>query len=162
MSSQQKVLITFLGNIHYDTRCKNIYDTLSVNGFDVEFVGFDWLTKGFKEEHDKISIYKLNKGFLSISFYLKFIWHLKFNLMKSRAKIFFAEDIYTLPFVVIFAKLKRAKVYYDSRELFGHLAGLKDKKFKQTFWRWIEKLFIKKADYVIVTGKMDEDYFKKI
>lgn len=158
MSSQKKVLITFLGNINYDTRCKNLYDSLSANGFDVSFLGFDWLTKDFKESHGSSSVYNLNKGFLSLSFYLKFIWHLKLNLMKSRAKIFFAEDIYTLPFVVIFAKLKRAKVFYDSRELFGHLAGLKDKKFRQTFWRLVEKLFIKKTDYVIVTGSMDEEY----
>jgi glycosyltransferase involved in cell wall biosynthesis len=161
MSSQKKVLIAFLGNIHYDTRCKNLYDSLLSNGFDVSFVGFDWLTKDFNETNGSISIYKLKKGFLSISFYLKYIWFIKLNLMKSRAKIFFAEDIYTLPFVVIFAKLKRAKVYYDSRELFGDLAGLKDKKIKQNFWRWLEKLFIKKADFVIVTGKLDEKYINE-
>jgi glycosyltransferase involved in cell wall biosynthesis len=161
MSSQKKVLITFLGNIHYDTRCKNLFDSLSVNGYDVSFLGFDWITKDFKETSGNISIFKLRKGFLSLSFYFKFFWHLKLNLMKSRAGIFFAEDIYTLPFVIIFAKLKRAKVYYDSRELFGHLAGLKDKKFKQTFWRIIEKLFIKKADGVIVTGKMDEKFIRE-
>ena len=161
MSSQKKVLITFLGNINYDTRCKNLYDSLSVNGFDVSFLGFDWLTKDFKETLGSISVYKLKKRFLSLSFYLKFIWHLKLNLMKSHASIFFAEDIYTLPFVVIFAKLKRAKVFYDSRELFGHLAGLKDKRLKQTIWRLIEKLFIKKADYVIVTGEMDEKFIQE-
>jgi glycosyltransferase involved in cell wall biosynthesis len=161
MSSQKKVLITFLGNINYDTRCKNLHDSLSVNGYDVSFLGFDWLSKDFKETIGNISIYKLNKGFLSLSFYLKFIWHLKLSLMRSRAKIFFAEDIYTLPFVVIFAKLKRAKIFYDSRELFGHLAGLKDKIFKRNFWRWIEKLFIKKADYVIVTGNLDENFIKE-
>lgn len=158
MSSQKKVLITFLGNIYYDTRCKNLYDSLSVNGFDVSFLGFDWLTQDFKETLGSISVYKLKKGLLSLSFYLKFIWHLILSLMKSPASIFFAEDIYTLPLVVIFAKLKRAKVYYDSRELFGHIAGLKDKKFKQSFWRGVEKFFIKKADHVIVTGRMDEDY----
>jgi glycosyltransferase involved in cell wall biosynthesis len=158
MSSQKKVLISFLGNINYDTRCKNLFDTLTVNGFDVEFLGFDWLTKDLKESRGRISIYKLKKGFLSLSFYLKFIWHLKICLMKSRANIFFAEDIYTLPLVVIFGKLKRSKIFYDSRELFGHLAGLKDKKINQKFWQWIERLFIKKADYVIVTGKLDEEF----
>ncbi|MBT8379703.1 MAG: glycosyltransferase family 4 protein [Ignavibacteria bacterium] len=161
MSSKQKVLITFLGNINYDTRCKNLYDSLLVNDFEVSFLGFDWLTKDFKETHGEVSIYKLKKGFLSLSFYLKFIWHLKLNLIKSNAGIFFAEDIYTLPFVVILANLKRAKVFYDSRELFGHLAGLKDKKLKQIFWRLIEKLFINKADYVIVTGEMDEKFIKE-
>jgi len=92
---------------------------------------------------------------------LKFIWNLKLKLFFTKASIIFAEDIYTLPFVVIFGKMKRAKIYYDSRELFGYLAGLKEKKIKQAFWKWIEKLFIKKADYVVVTGPMDGEFLKK-
>jgi glycosyltransferase involved in cell wall biosynthesis len=161
MSPKKKVLITFLGNINYDTRCKNLYDTFSANNFDVEFIGFDWLTKGFTETRGEVSIIKLKKGFLSISFYLKFIWHLKLKLITTKASIIFAEDIYTLPFAIIFGKLKRAKIYYDSRELFGYLAGLKEKKFKQVFWKWTEKFFIRKADYVIVTGAMDGEFLKK-
>lgn len=160
MSPKGKVLITFLGNINYDTRCKNLYDTLSANNYDVEFLGFDWLTEGFKETHEKISIIKLRKGFLSIPFYLKFIWHLKIKLLTSKANLIFAEDIYTLPFTVMFGKIKRARIYYDSRELFGYLAGLKDKKLKQLFWKWIEKFFIRKADFVIVTGTMDAEFLK--
>lgn len=161
MSSKQKILITFLGNINYDTRCKNLYDTLSTNNYDVEFLGFDWLTEGFKESRGAVSIFKLKKGFLSIPFYLKFLWHLKIKLITTKASIIFAEDIYTLPLVVIFGKLKRAKIYYDSRELFGYLAGLKEKKTKQLFWKWIEKLFIRKVDYVMVTGPMDGEFLKK-
>jgi len=161
MSSKKKVLITFLGNINYDTRCKNLFDTFSANNFDVEFIGFDWLTKGFTETRGDVSIIKLKKGFLSLSFYLKFIWHLKLKLITTKAAIIFAEDIYTLPFAVIFGKLKRAKIYYDSRELFGYLAGLKEKKIKQAFWKWTEKFFIRKADYVIVTGPMDGEFLKK-
>jgi glycosyltransferase involved in cell wall biosynthesis len=160
MSPKRKVLITFLGNINYDSRCKNLFDTLSANNYDVEFIGFDWLTEGFKETHGKISIIKLKKGFLSIPFYLKFIWHLKIKVLTTKANLIFAGDIYTLPFAVIFGKLKRAKIYYDSRELFGFLAGLKDKKIKQLFWKWIEKFFIRKADYVIVTGSMDAEFLK--
>ncbi len=158
MSSKNKVLITFLGNLNYDTRCKNLYNTLEVNGYEVEFLGFDWLTKDFEPVEGDVTIHKLHKGFLSLSFYLKFAWHIKFCLMTSRASIIFAEDIYTLPFAVIFGKLKRAKVFYDSRELYGHLAGLKGKKAKQGFWRIVEKLFIKKVDHIITTGKLDSDF----
>ena len=161
MSPKKKVLITFLGNLNYDTRCKNLFDTLSSNNFEVQFLGFDWLTKGFEEKLGDISIFKLKKGFFSIPFYLKFIWHLKLKLIATKASIIFTEDIYTLPFVVFFGKLKRAKIYYDSRELFGYLAGLKDKKFKQLFWKLVEKIFIKRADYVIVTGPMDGEFLKK-
>jgi len=161
MSSKNKVIITFLGNLNYDTRCKNLYNTLKVNGYEVEFLGFDWLTKDFEPVEGDITIHKLHKGFLSLSFYLKFVWHIKFCLMASRASIIFTEDIYTLPFAVIFGKLKRAKVFYDSRELFGYLAGLKGKKAKQGFWRIVEKLFIKKVDYIITTGKLDSDFLIK-
>ena len=161
MSSKKKALITFLGNINYDTRCKNLYDTLTADGYEVEFLGFDWLTKGFVEQQGNISIFKLKKGLLSISFYLKFIWYIKLKLISTRASIIFAEDIYTLPFAIIFGKLKHANIYYDSRELFGYLAGLKEKKSKQGFWKWIEKFFIKKADCVIVTGQMDGEFLKK-
>ena len=122
MSSNKKVLVTFLGNINYDTRCKNLYDTLTANNFDVQFIGFDWMTKGFVETQGNISIYKLKKGLLSLPFYLKYLWHLKVKLLNTKASIIFAEDIYTLPLVVIFGKLKRARIYYDSRELFGYLA----------------------------------------
>ncbi len=85
MSSKNKVLITFLGNLNYDTRCKNLFNTLKVNGYEVEFLGFDWLTKDFKPVKGDITIHKLHKGFLSLSFYLKFSWHIKisFNGIKS-------------------------------------------------------------------------------
>lgn len=162
MSKNKKVLLAFLGNINYDSRCRNLYDTLTSNGYDVEFIGFDWLTKDFKSVEGNITIHKLHKGSISILFYLKFIFHLKLHLFKSHASVFFAEDIYTLPFVVIFAKLKHAKVFYDSRELFGYLAGLKDRKFIQGFWRFIERIFIKRVDHIITTGKMDSDVLQEM
>ena len=93
---------------------------------------------------------------------MKFIWHIKLALFSSRASIFFAEDIYTLPFAVIFGKLKRAKIFYDSRELFGYLAGLKERKFVQFFWKTVEKLFIKYVDHIITSGSMDSDALKEM
>jgi glycosyltransferase involved in cell wall biosynthesis len=159
--NSKKVLITFLGNINYDTRCKNLFYTLSANNYDVEFIGFDWLTKDFHPSGGKFNIHKLRKGFLSITFYLKFISLLKLKLLSTKASIIFAEDIYTLPFVVVIGKMKGAKVYYDSRELFGYLAGLKGKKIKQSVWKWTEKFFIKKVDQIIVTGKMDGEFLTK-
>jgi glycosyltransferase involved in cell wall biosynthesis len=161
MSSQKKALIAFLGNINYDTRCNNLFKSLEDDGYDVNFIGFDWLTENFSTQKNRKTIYKLHKGSLSLLFYLKFITLLKWKLFTSDAEIFFAEDIYTLPFVSIYAKIKRARVIYDSRELYGYLAGLKNKKLIQKLLQLIEKLFIKKANHIIVTGKMDADFFKR-
>jgi glycosyltransferase involved in cell wall biosynthesis len=158
MSSKKTATIAFLGNINYDTRCLNLFNSLEQKGYDVNFIGFDWLTENFSTQKGRKTIYKLRKGYLSLTYYFNFIYKLKWNLFRSKASLFFAEDIYTLPFVVIFAKMKKAKVIYDSRELFGHLAGLKNRKIIQRILKWIEIKFITRVDHIIVTGTMDEEY----
>jgi glycosyltransferase involved in cell wall biosynthesis len=158
---KKKALITFLGNINYDTRCFNLYNSLIDSGYEVEFVGFDWLTEGFESVKGPKTIYKLTKKFPSILFYLKFFSILKYNLLKRKYDILFAEDLYTLPVCIVIGKLKGAKIIYDCRELFGFLAGLKNKPFIQRLWRTIEKFFINKSNLVLVTGKMDQEFIKK-
>lgn len=160
MPDKKKVLITFLGNIDYDTRCNNLYNTLSSEGFDVEFIGFDWLTENFTSVKGKKTVYKLSKRPLSIFFYFKFYSLLKLQLIIKKFDIIFAEDLYCLPVCAIVGKLKKAKIIYDCRELFGFLAGLKNKKLVQKFWSSIEKLFIRKADLVITTGEMDSEFIR--
>ena len=160
MTTQKNVTISFLGNIDYDTRCLNLFNSLKQKGYVVNWIGFDWLTENFSTQKGEKTIYKLHKGFLSLTYYFNFIYKLKWNLFRSKASLFFAEDIYTLPFVVIFARMKKAEVFYDSRELFSQLAGLKNSRLIQLLLGWIEKTFIKRVDFVIVTGKMDEDYIK--
>ena len=155
------VLITFLGNIHYDTRTFNFYKTFSEKGFDVEVVSFDWLTGGFRTERGKISVYKLSKEYSSILFYLLFSFIISFRIIFSKAKIIFAEDVYTLPFCVIFGKLKGAQIFYDSREVYGHLAGLGGKKILQSVLGKIENLFIRHTTKVITTGPLDSAHIEK-
>lgn len=160
MSDKKKVIITFLGNIDYDTRCNNLFNTLDSQGFDVEFIGFDWLTENFKSVKGKRTVYKLSKKPISIFFYIKFYSTLKLHLLSKKFDIIFAEDLYCLPVCVVVAKMKKAKVIYDCRELFGFLAGLKNKKLVQKFWSIIEKLFINKANLVLTTGEMDSEFIR--
>lgn len=159
--ANKTVLILFLSNFHYDSRATNLYKSFCERGYKVKVVSFDWLTEEFKTQKGEISVYKLHKGFLSLSFYLKFIIILSINLISSKADIIFAEDIYTLPFAVIFSKLKRNKVIFDSREVYGHLAGLRNKKIAQKIISTIEKIFIKSAHLIITTGKLDSEHIEK-
>ncbi|MDP3150142.1 MAG: glycosyltransferase family 4 protein [Ignavibacteria bacterium] len=161
MDSTKVVLFTFLGNFHYDSRVTNFYNSFIEKGYKVKVISFDWLTKEFKTEKGDISVYRLTKNFSSIYYYLKFSIILSFRLLFTKADLIFAEDVYTLPFVILFAKLKKAKICYDSREIYAHLAGLSNKKNIQMFWRWIEKTFIKSVDVVITTGEMDSAYLEK-
>ena len=157
----KSALIIFLGNIDYDSRTSNLYKSLTAHGYKVRVVSFDWLTKDFNTRTGEISVYKLTKGAFSISFYLKFLFILSINLIKHRADVIFAEDIYTLPLAVLFGKIKKAKVFYDSRELYGYLAGLRKRRIIQRILRWIENNFIHKVYRIITTGEMDAEFLKK-
>ena len=158
--NKKSVLITFLGNIHYDSRTANLYQSLKKEGYSVKVVSFDWLTENIKTTKGEINVYRLHKGFLSLTFYLKFALLMKYQLLITKADYIFAEDIYTLPFAVAFAKIKKVKVFYDSRELFGYLAGLKKRIIVQKVLRLIEKICIHKADRIITTGDMDSQFLK--
>ncbi len=160
MKKNRRVVIAFLGNFNYDSRCLNLYHSFSQRGYDVKVTSFDWLTTNFKEQKGDVSVHKLEKK-SSLIFYLKFASLLTIKLLQTKADYYFAEDIYTLPFVVLIAKLKGGKVFYDSRELYGFLAGLREKKNIQKILFNIETFFIRYAYMVIVTGEMDSDFIKK-
>lgn len=157
----KKVCIAFLGNILFDTRTLNFYKSFKSKVYKVEVISFDWQGSNIAFDDPDVKIYRLDKKNSSLWFYLKFSLILFFKLLSSSSKIFFAEDIYTLPFVCIAAKLKGAKVFYDSRELFGFLAGLKDRKRIQKALARLEEIFIKYADNIIVTGDMDGEFLVK-
>lgn len=155
---KKTVLITFLGNFYYDSRATNLYNSFLEKGYDVTVISFDWLTKDFKTQKGKISVYKLKKHSISFTYYLKYSFILIKRLLFPKFDLIFAEDLYTLPFAALFAKLKKSKLFYDSREIYGHLAGLSNRKNVQAILRHIEKVFIKYAYKVITTGDLDSEY----
>lgn len=161
MHKKKTACITFLGNINYDTRSHNLFSTLEKEGIDVSVISFEWLSKDFNSQTGKISVYKLDKSKSSILFYTKFIFYLIRFLIKHKADYYYAEDVYTLPFVVLFAKFKGGKVYYDSRELYGFLAGLKKKPTIQKILQFIERISIRHVDWVLSTGPMDSEFLMK-
>jgi len=160
MKRKKSVCISFLGNAFNDTRVTNLTNSLKADGLDVKVISFDWTTPDFESITGDISVYKLIKKKSSLSFYLFFAKILFQKLLKTKSSIYIAEDIYTLPIVTFIAKLKRAKLYYNSREFYAFIAGLRNKKFAQSIIRVLEKFFIKKTDLVLVTGEMDAKFLQ--
>lgn len=161
MNPQNKICIAFLGNALHDSRIVNLANSLKDDGCSVSVISFDWFISSEDFFNDEIKIFKLTKGEFSLLFYLRFAWILTRELFRSNAYIYFAEDLYTLPFVTIIAKLKRAKVYYNSRELYPFLGGLRNRPFLQWVVKQIEKFFIKKVNLVLTTGEMDSEFLEK-
>jgi glycosyltransferase involved in cell wall biosynthesis len=161
MSIQKQITIAFLGNAYHDSRVVNLIDSLKKENHQVKTISFDWKTKGFKTQLGETSVYKLDKTKSSLSFYFNFFFLLIKNLLKHKAEVYFAEDIYTLPVVYFFAKLNKAKIFYNSRELYAHLAGLRNKSTIQSIIARIERTFIYKVDTVFVTGDMDAKFIEE-
>ena len=107
MPDNKNVSISFLGNASLDSRITNLTKSLEKDGYSVTVSSFDWFTPGFKTVRGKIAIHKLVKRSPTIFFYLSFAYLLINDLLKTKAGIYFAEDIYTLPFVFLIAKIKR-------------------------------------------------------
>lgn len=161
MNNKVKVCIAYLGNPFNDSRITNLKNSLVQDRCSVKIISFDWTTPNFKSIKGNISVFKLKKRKFSLLFYLSFAARLKLELFKTKANIYFAEDIYTLPFVVFFAKLHRAKIYYNSRELYAFTGGLRNRNIIQAMLRKLESFFIHKADLVLTTGEMDSDFIHK-
>ena len=162
-NSQRKksITIAFLGNAAHDTRVTNLTKSLTDDNFNVRVISFDWTTPKFKTIIGKTSIFKLDKSRSSISYYLNFLRILFSELLKTNSSIYIAEDIYTLPIVTFIAKLRKAKLYYNSREFYAFLGGLRNRKTLQATIRGIEKFFIKKVDQVLVTGEGDAQFLQE-
>jgi len=157
MKNEKTIAISFLGNPYFDSRVTNLTKSFEELGYEVRAIGFEWTKPDWVTEKGKTTVYKISKK-SSFIYYLKFISLLKLFLIRTKASIYFAEDIYTLPFVVFFAKIRRAKIIYDSRELYAFLGGLHDRTYVQKIIAWVESIFIKHVDYVLTTGEMDSQF----
>lgn len=158
--SPKRVLISFLGNINYDTRGANLRSSLRAEGLIVDCISFDWIQR---KPGGEIPVIRLDKSKSSLLFYFKFLFSVTYKLVFNKYDLYIASDIYNLPILALFAEFRGKPLYYDSRELFRYLAGLKNKVNVQWLLAKIEKLFIGKCDKIIVTGMMDaevliEDY----
>lgn len=159
----KKVSIGFLGNIFFDTRTFNLFQSLKGKGREVSFTGFDWLTEDFKSvEQDDIKVQKLTKNRYSILFYIKFFFSQLKSLILKNADIYFAADFFSLPAVVLAGKIRRSKIFYDSREIYTQLPFHDDKPGIKKVYTILEGFLIKRVDCIFTTGEMDSEYLKKL
>lgn len=161
MGKSKKVCMAFLGNPLHDSRITNLTNSLRYDGYRVSCIGFDWFIAPKDYEDDYFKVFKLVKGKIRLLFYLKFSIKLLKELLQTHADLYIAEDFYTLPLVTIIGKIRKSKVYYNSRELYAFLGGLRNRPILQRLVKAIEQYFIKKVDLVLTTGEMDSAFLEK-
>ncbi len=97
---------------------------------------------------------------------LRYIW-LEYQretiakLKYSEFDIIVAEDVYSLSAAAQLSKQTRAKLLYDSREIYSALGTLTGKEMQQYLITLKEKFYIRKVDKIIVSGDLDSEYLRK-
>jgi glycosyltransferase involved in cell wall biosynthesis len=162
MEKPKHFCIASIGNPLLDTRITNLSSSLRHDGFTVSVIGFDFYLNTGDQLDDHQKVFSLNRNSPSVLFYIKFVFILFRELLKIRSDVFIAEDIQTLPIVTIIAKIRNAKVIYNSREIYAFIGGLRNKPFIQNIVTKVERFFIKKVDLVLTTGDMDSEFLKKL
>ncbi len=78
-----------------------------------------------------------------------------------KCKNIWASDLYVLPAAAKIKKASKAKLIYDSREIYSALGPLAGQKLKQAVITYLEKYYIRFVDHFVVSGDMDAAYLKK-
>jgi glycosyltransferase involved in cell wall biosynthesis len=155
------ICFTFLGDIQYDSRLYKCAKSLLEKGFRVSAVTIG--ERGRQTSTDPsggrldlpginlkpVSVSDLAGGKIRfLSSYMKSLW----PVWKTDANCYFASDLYSLPVAYQAAKLRRAKLAYDSRELYSSIAALHRRRQTQRFWSYVEKKIIPRTDAVFTVN----------
>lgn len=158
----EKIICTVTNDLIYDQRMQRICTSLQKNNFEVELVGRilpdskEIIQQTFQQKRLKCFF---NKGFL---FYAEFNIRLLFFLLFTKFDIVCGCDLDTLPAALLAAKIKRKKVVYDAHEYFPESPELIGKPFKQSVWKFLEKMFVSKTDAIYtVTDSIAQIFNKK-
>jgi len=128
---RSKILIIFLGNPAHDSRSLKIFKSLSDLGYTVRIICAHQPGENFLNHpcilYVKIKSFK-RAFFRILMFYIKALP----LVLKEKTDIVIASDLFSLSLAWLASKKNnKAKLVYDSREIYSALASLHRRKFKQ-------------------------------
>ncbi|MDP8267167.1 MAG: glycosyltransferase family 4 protein [Candidatus Tenebribacter davisii] len=120
-----------------------------------------------KNKMHKKSVFRFLKNNTFRIYITSFLNWFSFNFglllagINSKPDIVYANDLDTLTVGYIISKICRAKLIFDSHEIwFFGSKYLNSSKFRQLMWRILQKILIRKPNAVIVTTETRAEYLK--
>ncbi|HXH18454.1 MAG TPA: hypothetical protein VNJ07_05175, partial [Chitinophagales bacterium] len=136
------IIFTVINDIAYDRRMHRICESLTHAGWNVTLIGRKLqYSKPLPPTPFKALRLRcrFNKGKL---FYLEYNFRLFWKLLFMSADVYGATDLDTIIPCFKAAWLKRKKKVFDAHEFFEEVPEVVDRKFTQTVWRWVGKIFV--------------------
>lgn len=144
----------YFGDIRYDSRLQNITGTLARAGHSVTVLQAADRNEEFEFDGIRVLSLYTNNRIRGVARFLWFYIRMIPQALKMQADYFCAADLYSLPAAAWAARRNRARLFYDSREIYSSLGALAGKKTKQSIWHRVERAFIKKA-VTFTSGEID-------
>lgn len=156
----KQVILAVTNDLHTDQRLHKVCTSLLKNNFDVTLVGRSLDSVRFEERAYKTKRFRLsfNKGFL---FYTNFNIRLFWYLLGSKADIFVANDLDTIPAVYFASKIKRAKMIVDLHELFPQSPEIFNRRKIKKFWEFIEAYFLPKSNSIYTVCESIAEFYNE-
>jgi len=154
-----KVCMFVLHDITYDSRVKREAKTFSQAGYKVKILDFGDKRTSRSRNLNGIEVSRiriLTRGLPKNTFfrgvkYLEYLWSACRQAVRERADVYHAHDLYPLVPAFLGARLRGAKVIYDSHELWTEQAGISKSVAK--VWRKIERFLLPRVDAVLTVNE---------
>jgi len=142
------VVFTLTGDIRWNSRALKQLRLLSGMGLSVYAVGIANKSTGI-QQGDGITIRTLKRpGGSGPRFFKQVHKLMEKTIQEVSASIYHASDLYTLPAQATLAKRNRAKLVYDARELYPHVASTQGRPWIRWFWQVLEWRYCRRAHLV--------------
>lgn len=145
-------LVSVINDLATDQRVDRSCKALIKCGYEVLLVG-RVLKKSLPLAKKPYKMHRMKLLFTKgPAFYLEFQIRLFYFLLRNKPQLVFSNDLDTLLPNYIISKLYKAKIIYDTHELFCDVPELIDKPMKRKFWKLIEKSIFPKLKKVITVN----------
>lgn len=157
----KRVVLSVINDVATDNRVHKMSLTLMEMGFEVLVIG-----RKLKNSLPINRIYKVTR--MKLLFNKKAIFYAEYNirlflkLLFTKADIFVANDLDTLPSNYLVSKIKHKSLVYDSHEYFTEVPELLGRKNVRKVWLTIEKIiFPNLNDIITVNDSIAKEYYKR-
>ena len=154
---ERHICLIFIGDIRFDGRGYNIVMSLIRAGHRVTIIGTGGESRSFLFNGAEVRRIKLHRWPWSKLRFLEYYVKSSALVLRVRADLYQAEDLFSLPVAWLGSRLHGGRLSYDCRELYFSLGSLLGRRWTQAFWRVVERIWIIKADLVIITAQNQQD-----
>jgi glycosyltransferase involved in cell wall biosynthesis len=158
---RKQIIVTVITDLVTDARVHKVCQTLLQNGYQVLLIGTcnrrskPLIQRDYHTDRIKMWFRK------SALFYAEFNIRLFFRLFRTRASIYLGNDLDTMPATMLIARIKKKPLVYDSHEYFLGMAGMDEKPFRRSIWKFIESRVLARLDYMYTVSDSIHNLYRK-